>query len=442
MNLNFINSVKENGVVGAGGAGFPTHVKLNAKAEYIVVNGAECEPLLRVDQLLMVDETQKILEALDYIVKSSGAKKAFIGLKEKYKEAINSLDSKIDSFENMEIKKLGNFYPAGDEQVLVYETTGRIVPEGGIPLNVGVIVINVETLLNVYNSMNEESVTEKYITVTGNVKDPQTVKVPIGVSIKEVIDLAGGTSLDEYKVINGGPMMGKIVKDIKEPVTKTTKGLIVLPIDHSLVQTFDKSIGNMLREAKTACMHCSLCSEVCPRNLIGHNMKPDKLMRLASYGSTCEENLSATTAYLCCECRLCQYACIMDLQPWKLHQMLKEEFISKGINNNNNNKPEKVQDFREYKKYPVNKLIRQLGIKEYDAKAPFNNIKTDYSKVEILLRQHIGAPAVPIVEKGQKVKKGQKIAKIMENTLGANLHASIEGIIDSISDSSIVISNV
>ena len=442
MNLNFINSVKENGVVGAGGAGFPTHVKLNAEAEYIVVNGAECEPLLRVDQLLMVDETLKILEALDYIVKSSGAQKAFIGLKEKYKEAINSLDSKIDSFENMEIKKLGNFYPAGDEQVLVYETTGRIVPEGGIPLNVGVIVINVETLLNVYNSMNEEPVTEKYITVTGNVKDSQTVKVPIGVSIEEVIDLAGGTSLDEYKVINGGPMMGKIVEDIKEPVTKTTKGLIVLPIDHSLVQTFDKSIENMLREAKTACMHCSLCSEVCPRNLIGHNMKPDKLMRLASYGSTCDEDLSATTAYLCCECRLCQYACIMDLQPWKLHQMLKEEFVSKGIKNNNNNKPEKVQEFREYKKYPVNKLVRQLGIKEYDAKAPFNNIKTDYSKVEILLRQHIGAPAVPVVEKGQRVKKGQKIAKIMENTLGANLHASIEGIVDSISDSSIVISNV
>jgi len=442
MNLNFINSVKVNGVVGAGGAGFPTYVKLNAEAEYIVVNGAECEPLLRVDQILMVDETQKILEALDYIVKSSGAKKAFIGLKEKYKEAINSLDSKIDSFENMELKKLGNFYPAGDEQVLVYETTGRIVPEGGIPLNVGVIVINVETLLNVYNSMNEEPVTEKYITVTGDVKDPQTVKIPIGVSIKEVIDSAGGTRLDEYKVINGGPMMGKIVEDIKEPVTKTTKGLIVLPIDHSLVQTFDKSIGNMLREAKTACMHCSLCSEVCPRNLIGHNMKPDKLMRLASYGSTCEEDLSATTAYLCCECRLCQYACIMDLQPWKLHQMLKEEFISKGIKNNKNNKPEKVQEFREYKKYPVNKLIRQLGIKEYDAKAPFNNIKTDYSKVEILLRQHIGAPAVPVVEKGQRVKKGQKIAKIMENTLGANLHASIEGIVDSISNSSIVISNV
>src|SRR6056297_13398 len=442
MNLNFINSVKENGVVGAGGAGFPTHVKLNAEAEYIVVNGAECEPLLRVDQLLMVDETLKILEALDYIVKSSGAQKAFIGLKEKYKEAINSLDSKIDSFENMEIKKLGNFYPAGDEQVLVYETTGRIVPEGGIPLNVGVIVINVETLLNVYNSMNEEPVTEKYITVTGNVKDSQTVKVPIGVSIEEVIDLAGGTSLDEYKVINGGPMMGKIVEDIKEPVTKTTKGLIVLPIDHSLVQTFDKSIENMLREAKTACMHCSLCSEVCPRNLIGHNMIPDKLMRLASYGSTCDEDLSATTAYLCCECRLCQYACIMDLQPWKLHQMLKEEFISKGIKNTNNNKPEKVQEFREYKKYPVSKLIRQLGIKEYDSKAPFNNVKTNYSKVEILLRQHIGAPAVPVVEKGQRVKKGQKIAKIMDNTLGANLHSSIEGIVDFISDTSIVISNV
>ncbi|MDW7669694.1 MAG: electron transport complex protein RnfC, partial [Bacillota bacterium] len=151
MDQDIINKIKENGVVGAGGAGFPTHVKVNAEAEYIILNGAECEPLLRVDQQLMVQKTKEILIALDKIRKITNAKRAIIGLKSKYKKAIEAIEKDIYNFTNISVLELGNFYPAGDEQVLVYEATKRIVPEGGIPLNVGVIVLNVETLLNIHN---------------------------------------------------------------------------------------------------------------------------------------------------------------------------------------------------------------------------------------------------------------------------------------------------
>ncbi|MGL4913889.1 MAG: 4Fe-4S dicluster domain-containing protein [Romboutsia sp.] len=427
MEKNLISIIKESGIVGAGGAGFPTHVKVNAKADYVIINGAECEPLLRVDQQLMAKESRKLLDSLDLVMKNVEAKIGIIGLKSKYKIAIENLESIINEYPNIKIHKMPNFYPAGDEQILVYEAIGKIIPEGSIPLSVGAVVLNVETILNIYDAYKYKTpVVEKYITVAGDVKNKITVKVPIGITIKEAIELAGGSKLEEFVVINGGPMMGKIVS-LDDKVTKTTKGLIILPKDHSLINSINKNLGQILKEAKTACMHCSLCSEVCPRNLLGHNIHPNKLIRMASYSSVCDKNLSPTTAFLCCECRLCEYACIMDLQPWKLHSNLKKQMGSNGIKNDNNNKPENVHPFREYKRYPVNKLIAKLDLTKYDESADIVELEKNFDKVEILLSQHIGAPATPVVKEGDKVHKRQLIAKINSDKLGSNIHASIDG---------------
>ena len=443
MSENLVNLIKNSGVVGAGGAGFPTHVKVNAEAEYVIVNGAECEPLLRVDQQLMAVKTGKIIKALEEVRKHLGAKKAFIGLKSKYKDALKAVAEEIKAYDAMEIKELGNFYPAGDEQVLVYETLGRIVPEGGIPLNVGVVVLNVETLLNIYGGVFENKpVTEKYITVTGHVRNPVTVKVPIGITIEEVIAMAGGTQLQEFVVINGGPMMGKLVESLDMPVTKTTKGLILLPKDHSLSRTFEKDMGSMLREARTACMHCSLCTEVCPRNLLGHSIEPHKLIRLASYGSTCDAGINTTTAFLCCECRLCEYACVMNLQPWKLHNMLKTEMGAAGIRNPHKKTPDHVHPFREYKRYPVNKLVKQLGLSDYDLKAPLSQAEASFGKVTIKLSQHIGMSAGALVKTGDSVEAGQIIATIPDGKLGSEIHSSIKGKIISVDSDEIIIEKI
>lgn len=436
---NLVDIIKKNGIVGAGGAGFPSHVKVNGKAEYIIVNGAECEPLLRVDQQLMSVQTVKIIEALEAVRIFTGAREGIIGLKSKYKSAIRAINEN-NKYSNIRIHELGNFYPAGDEQILVYETIGKIVPEGGIPLAVGAMVFNVETLVNIYEAINNETpVVEKYITVTGEVKNPITVKVPIGVTVKEVLDLAGGVTVSDFFVINGGPMMGKIVNNINDPITKATKGLIVLDKKHSLVATLKKDMSNMLREAKTACMHCSLCSEICPRNMIGHNINPHKLIRMASYNSTCENDTTATNAFLCCECRLCQYACVMDLQPWKLHYILKGKLGEMGIKNPHCDIPSDVHPFREYKKYPVKKLIKQLGLYDYDVDAPLVNKSVSFKKVTIPLKQHIGAPANPIININDKVERGQLIGKIDDNKLGSNIHASIDGVVKEINENSITI---
>src|SRR5699024_984681 len=126
---------------------------------------------------------------------------------------------------------------------------------------------------------------EKYLTIAGHVKKPTTLKVPLGISVRQAIDLAGGTELDEFKVIDGGPMMGKVLPSIDTPIKKTSKGYIVLPKDHGLIIAKEKSIATQLKEAKTSCCHCDLCTDICPRYLLGHNLHPSKIMRIASYGS-------------------------------------------------------------------------------------------------------------------------------------------------------------
>lgn len=439
MEKSFIDLIKDAGIIGAGGAGFPTHVKLNAKVKTVIVNGAECEPLLKVDQQLMDKKADEILYALNKVVDETESEVGIIALKGKYKSAISTLNSKLKDYPKLQLFMLENFYPAGDEQVLVYEVTNKIVPEGGIPLNVGVIVINVETLLNVYNAINGIPVTEKYLTITGEVKNPITVKVPIGISIEEAIKIAGGSSISDFCVIDGGPMMGKIVENIQDPIKKNTKGLIVLKKEHKIVQSKIKSMQSTIRDARIACCQCSLCTEVCPRHLLGHKIEPSKIMRIASYGKTCSTEISPTNTFLCSECALCEQACIMGLQPWKLNKFFKGELSKNGIRNPHNRTPEKADEFRRYRKYPVERLKQRLDINKYNSDSLLEEKEYDFQKVTILRSQHIGAKAEPIVKVGDKVQKGDLIGEISDEKLGAKIHASIDGIIKEITDESIVI---
>ena len=301
---------------------------------------------------------------------------------------------------------MGAFYPAGDEQVIVYEVTGRVVPEGGIPLNVGVVVSDVETALNVLAAVRHQApVIEKYVTLTGAVRTPKTVKVPLGITVAEALALAGGPTVEHYEVINGGPMMGRVVST-GSAITKTTKGLIVVPRAIPPPESLESGLGGrMLQDARVACMQCSLCSEVCPRGLLGHRIQPHKMMRLAAYGALCDPEYTPMNAFLCCGCRLCEYACVMGLQPWKLNGMLKGEMGKKGVRNALHNQPEAAAPFRQYKRYPVHKLIHQLGLDGYDVPAPMEDSSCDYQMVTLPLSQGVGAPAQPVVRAGDRVER-------------------------------------
>lgn len=439
--MGLVEIVREAGIVGAGGAGFPTHVKFTSKPEYLIVNGAECEPLIRVDNEITVHYTKELLKTLNELKKAIGAEHAVFAIKKKHTNTIDLLKKELLSFPDIELFFLQDIYPAGDEQVLVYEITKRIVPEGDIPIAVGCVVINVETLLNVHNVLfNKSPLTEKYVTVTGAVRDPSTLKVPIGVSFGDVIEVCGGALTDDFVTIEGGPMMGNLIQNLSDSVTKTTKALIVLPSDHPWVISKRREIPEMMKIAKTACCHCMLCTDVCPRELLGHSIHPDKIMRIASYNKICSKTSDVAEVFLCCECGLCEIACVMNLQPWKLNKELKAGLIAGGMKNPYKNKPESVHPFREYRKFPMKKLISSIGLTKYDFPAHLKDLSTDHIRlVSIMLKQSTGRAAKPLISVGAAVSKGDVIADVPHGELGSRLHASIAGTVIHVDESLIKI---
>ncbi|MBP2636036.1 MAG: Respiratory-chain dehydrogenase domain 51 kDa subunit [Firmicutes bacterium] len=429
MREEIIAAVKAAGVVGAGGAGFPTYVKINANVDTVIVNGAECEPLLRAHQLIMASESTKLIAGLKTVMVATGARRGVIGLKRKYEDAVSKLQAELKQTgdQGIELFFLPDIYPAGDEQVLVHEVTGRVVPEGGIPLHVGVVVANVETLINVAEALTGQPVIDKYVTVTGAVNKPATFKVPIGMAIRELIQLAGGATVANYAVVDGGPMMGKLTTDDK-PVTKTTGGIIVLPHDHSLVIQKSTPWAAIANRAKAVCCNCRACTEVCPRNLLGHSLEPHRIMQAIGRGQYQEGDV-VTKAFLCSECGACEtFGCTMGLSPRRVNAELKRQFGQAKIKNPHNAKPQRSRINREYHMIPTKRLLYRLGLDKYDVKAPLEAAPVTTNNVEILLSQHIGAPAKPVVAVGATVNKGDIIAVIPEGAaVGTNLHASISG---------------
>lgn len=441
MNIDELkNIVFENGIIGAGGAGFPTHAKLTTGIDTIILNGAECEPLLRVDRQLLSVYPDEILMTLSFIVDTLGAKRGIVAIKSAYKAAIDSVKNSIGNYKNLELKMLPDVYPAGDEVVLIYETTGRIVPEGSIPISVGTIVMNVETVLNIYNAIYlKHPVTEKYVTITGNVKYPSTFKVKIGTSVAWLIEKAGGCLEEDYEIIMGGPMTGKIVS-IDSPITKTTKSIIALPKDHPVITKRKTNIKVELKRAMSACSQCQMCTDLCPRNLLGHFIQPHKVMNAVA-NSIIDDTSAFTMTMLCSECGLCEmYSCHQSLSPRKIISQIKTKLRQNGIKNPHSKKPEKADIMRNERLVPMERLISRLALNKYNVDAPLNlDTIVPSGSVIMQLNQHVGVAANPVVKIGDIVKEGDLIGDVPDNKLGAKLHASIDGIIIDVTDDRIVI---
>ncbi|MHC1748315.1 MAG: 4Fe-4S dicluster domain-containing protein [Cellulosilyticaceae bacterium] len=439
--MELLEQVREAGLVGAGGAGFPTHVKLKAQAEYILLNGAECEPLLRVDQQLMALYPDEIIKGFEAAGRLVAAKKAIMGVKGKHKEVIKILRQRIDALklqDFVEVKELEDVYPAGDEQVLVYELTGRVVPETGIPLNVGCVVINSETALNVYKASCGESITETYITVAGDVPRALTSKVPVGTPIIDVLRMSGIENFDNYTVIDGGPMMGPLLEDINGVVTKKDKGYIILRKDHGLIQKKGATIDQAKRVNKASCEQCRMCTDLCPRYLLGHNLQPHKVIRGLNY--VMPEVAKGGNPQLCCQCNLCQlFSCPAGIYPKSANIIANQKLASEGYRYKPHETKFEARGSREYRLVPSKRLIARLGLSSYDKAAPMTDIVYEPSVVRIATKQHVGAPAIPIVKVGDQVKCGQLIGTIPENSLGATIHASISGTVTEVSSDFVVI---
>ncbi|MBS4030925.1 MAG: 4Fe-4S dicluster domain-containing protein [Clostridiales bacterium] len=435
--VELLEKIKSAGVVGAGGAGFPTHTKLLATAEYLVINGAECEPLLQTDQRLMQLKASELLYALEVLIDAIGVTKAIIAVKMKYEQAWQSL-LQFKKDPRIELFPLQDFYPAGDEQVLVYEVLGRIVPQGGIPIKVGCIVTNVETLLNVSAAIDGYPVLDKYVCITGAVSTPLTAKLPLGTTIRDAVSLSQPYVTDTLQVIEGGPVMGKIVTDLDAPITKTTKGLIVLSQEHVLVSQKQLPLSRILKRAQSVCVQCMRCTDLCPRALLGHDIKPHKIMRSISYGISDTEVLSGSL--LCSECGVCEFACLMQLSPRKVNSILKVKLGKAGIKASIKGAGP-VAPEREFRKLSSDRLIASIGLSQFHYAAPIQDVQFEPQKVIIPLKQHLGAPSYPVVKVGQKVQRGDLLGEIPEEALGARIHASISGTVTDIADRITILSD-
>ncbi|HAV2022849.1 4Fe-4S dicluster domain-containing protein [Citrobacter koseri] len=428
--------VRAAGVVGAGGAGFPAHVKLQAQVEIFLVNAAECEPMLKVDQQLMAQQPARLIRGVQYAMKATGAREGIIALKEKYRDAIEALTPLLPSSIRLHI--LPDVYPAGDEVLTIWMATGRRVPPAALPVSVGVVVNNVQTVLNIARAVEQQyPVTRRTLTVNGAVARPLTVTVPVGMSLRDVLALAGGATVDDPGLINGGPMMGSLVTSLDSPVTKTTGGLLVLPKTHPLIQRRMQDERTVLSVARTVCEQCRLCTDLCPRHLIGHELSPHLLVRAVNYQQAATPQL-LLSALTCSECNVCEsVACPVGISPMRINRMLKRELRAQNLRYEGPLNP--ADEMAKYRLVPVKRLITKLGLSDWYHDAPLTDVAPSTDKTTLLLRQHIGASAVPCVQKGERVVRGQCVADMPSGALGAPVHASIDGIVSDITEHAITV---
>lgn len=422
--------LRECGVVGAGGAGFPTHVKAQSQVEFVIANGAECEPLIHKDAELMKHFPDEILAGMNLMLDATGAGTGKFGLKTKHHEAIEGLKTRTEGT-RVDLVLLGDFYPSGDEYELVYTATGRLIPAGGIPLNVGCVVNNVETLYNIARAAEGVPVTQKLVSVCGAVREPKTFWVPVGTSFRDLLALAGGPTVDEPALFISGLMMGTLTFDFDEVVTKTTGGVIVLPGDHYLVTRRTRTPQQMHHIGKSACDQCSYCTEFCPRYLLGYEVMPHKVMRSLGFTMTGGEIWNQWSE-LCCACGICTlYACPEDLYPKEACDQGKIDRRAAGLKFVQQ-KPVQPHPMKEYRRVPLSQLRRRLQVEEYERDTPFVEESFRPSRVRIKWKQHAGEAAEPLVAMGDRVAAGQLIGRAPQGRLGANIHSSINGIVQAV----------
>ncbi|HEX8986194.1 MAG TPA: 4Fe-4S dicluster domain-containing protein [Bryobacteraceae bacterium] len=425
--------LRELGVVGAGGAGFPAYVKARAEVEYVIANGAECEPLIHKDVELMQHFPTEILSGLEHMLLATHASRGKFGIKEKNTGAIEAVRGAIGS-RPVEMVLLGDFYPSGDEYELVYSATGRLIPPAGIPLQAGCVVNNVETLYNVHRAASGEPVTHKFVTVAGAVREPKSFWTPVGTPFRDLIARAGGARIPDFAMFVGGIMMGSLSKDLDDVVTKTTAGLIVLPRDHYLIARRERSEREMLHIGKSACDQCSYCTEFCPRYLLGYEIVPHKVMRSLGFTASGEDYWNQW-GQLCCGCGICTlYACPEDLYPKEACDKARRALRAAGIAFEQKKEPV-PHPMKEYRRVPLNMLRRRLKVEEYEAPAPYDDTAFSPERVRIRLLQHAGKPAGPVVAPGDRVAAGATVGVVAAGDLGANVHASIDGSVSAVTDS-------
>jgi len=419
--------MKSAGIVGAGGAGFPSYAKIAGGADTLLVNGAECEPLLYTDYMILKRELSTVITGIKAVLQGTQIKTAVLAIKVHTAKRLSFDDGEVlDGV--VRIKVLKNVYPIGDEVSLIYESLGRLVNPASLPITVGVIVYNVETMYNLGRAEKfGEPVTMKWVTVGGAVDKPVVVRVPIGAPVGELFELLGIDVPEDYAVLDGGPSMGKIINPRRASVTKTTKGILVLPVDIPAVATKQINESLAASRAETACCQCTRCTDMCPRALLGYPLEPHKMVRTAM-GAAVVMPQMVISATLCCGCGICEsIACSQGISPRAVINGYKAVLAKNGMRFVAT-KAAQVTDEREYRMVSSEKWEQTLGVAKYDKVAAYGGEIKDFTRLVIELARHIGAPSEPIVKDGDRVDGGAMIAAAADG-LSVPQHTALGGVV-------------
>ena len=428
--------MKEAGIVGAGGAGFPSYAKLADGADTLVINGAECEPLLYTDLVILQKEMPTVLFGIGATLDFAKIPRALLCIKMHTAKRLRFTDGQKLA-DKIFVKVLPDVYPMGDEISLIYQATERVVRPGNLPITAGVIVYNVETVYNVGVYLKRaKPVTQKWLTIAGDVPEPIVVKVPVGTPVAELFNKNSITVPEGYVVLDGGPSMGKVIDPESAVVTKTTKGLLILPESCPAVESKFLDGDKSIARAETACCQCTRCTDMCPRALLGYPLEPHKMVRTAKSAVKImpEMVLSAT---LCCGCGVCEtLACCQGISPKAVINEYKALLAKNKLRFVGRTDVEPMPE-REYRMIPSERWASVLGVAKYDRPAKYVGEQSCFTKSEVFLRQHIGAPSVPCVSDGDFVSEGEKIADAGEG-LSLPQYAPITGRV-SVYDGKIII---
>lgn len=432
--MNFADKIRNAGIVGAGGAGFPTYIKMQSSPDTIICNAAECEPLLYTDYYVIQNHIEGAIQGILLAKTQLGAKRAVFAIKEKRHELFPAIEKAIrNAGGGIELFTLGDYYPAGDEQSLVYDVTGRIVPQNGIPIHVDVVVNNVLTLYQIWAAYeNSVPVTERYVSVVGRVKRPYVAVVPLGTPFSELAKRA--EPLPGTVMIEGGVMMGQ-VRDMNDTVSKTTGALVFLEEENPAVREKIATFQSVTRFSKAACCQCTECTVLCPRFNLGHDIEPHMIMRTLNYGLDATSAV-AQAAYLCCQCGVCSlFACPFGLSPKRVYADFRARLEDYTIAP----REHVIDPFNDAKKLPSKRLKARLNLLDIDVKPEFIGTLPYSGPFKIHVKQHIGAPATPAVKIGNQVEAGQILSNVKPDELGAPVHSPIHGVVKEITEEFIVI---
>lgn len=438
--MTFKDSLQEAGIIGAGGAGFPSYMKLAPGADTLLINGAECEPLLYTDYMLLRENLDTITRGAVAVLQGGGIAHALLCLKEHTAAALGLAEGQSLAA-GVTIKLLPNVYPIGDEISLIYEATGRVVRPGALPITAGVIVFNVETVYHIAKAtMQQMPVIEKWLTLGGAIAEPLVIRCPIGTAVRDLFAFYGITVPKEHVVLDGGPSMGKIIPWETAVVKKNTKAILILPQNIPAIISKMTDARVAVTRCASNCCQCTRCTDMCPRGLLGYPLEPHRMVRSATTVAEVSPAM-VRAATLCCGCGICEIAaCCQGISPKTIIAEFKKILAQNKLRYTTEADVTPSPE-RKDRMLPAGRWKSLLGVSRYDKCAVLSPSYIAPKRVTILMNSHIGLPSLPTVTEGQMVKVGEKIAAAAAG-LSVPQHAPIDGIVTLVTNEKIMIERV